>query len=173
MNNTETKAQAAQATGSPIVRYLLVGGLVVLAFFMSYRFAEARSGAPVAAPESFAQAGLDPSASGGAGCACCGNSGSGEAVEGAAVLGDDSIQRIDVDATAGYAPNVIKLAAGVPTEITFSQGSGCMAQVMSQDLGFFEDLTSGPVTVKIEPLAPGTYEFSCGMAMVFGSIVVE
>ncbi|MDP2401562.1 MAG: cupredoxin domain-containing protein [Actinomycetota bacterium] len=172
MNNTETKTQTAQATGSPIVRYLLIGGLVVLAFFMSYRFAEARSGAPVAAPESFAQAGLDPAAPGAGGC-CCSNSGSGEVIEGSAVLGDDSVQRIEVDASAGYAPNVIKLAAGVPAEITFGQGSGCMAQVMSQDLGFFEDLTSGPVIVKIEPLAPGTYEFSCGMAMVFGSIVVE
>jgi hypothetical protein len=107
-------------------------------------------------------------------CACCGNSGSGEPIEGAAVVEGD-VQRISVDASNGYNPNVIKLQAGIPAGITFSQASGCMAQVMSEDLGFFEDLTAGPKTVRIEAekLQPGEYEFSCGMQMVFGSIVVE
>ena len=44
---------------------------------------------------------------------------------------------------------------------------------MSKDLNFFEDLTSGAKTVKLPALQAGTYAFSCGMQMVFGSIVVE
>jgi Cu+-exporting ATPase len=112
------------------------------------------------------------SESGSAGCACCGNSGTGEPIEGSATV-DGNVQRITVDTSAGYNPNTIRLAAGVPAEITFKQGSGCMAQVMSRDLGFFEDLTAGDVTVSLAALAPGTYGFSCGMEMVFGEIIVE
>lgn len=86
----------------------------------------------------------------------------------------DGVQRIDVDLSKGYySPNQIVLQEGVPAEITFGQGSGCTAQIMSKDLGFFEDLSAGPKTVKLPTLAPGEYAFSCGMEMVFGKIVVQ
>ena len=85
-----------------------------------------------------------------------------------------SVQAITVDLSQGYyQPNVIKLAAGVPTQLTFGQGSGCLAQIMSKDLGFFEDLTAGPVTINLPALDAGEYSFACGMEMVFGKIVVE
>jgi plastocyanin domain-containing protein len=48
-----------------------------------------------------------------------------------------------------------------------------MAEVMSQELGFFEDLQSGPRTIAIPALEAGEYGFSCGMEMVFGAIVAE
>ncbi|HAL29892.1 MAG TPA: copper-binding protein [Coriobacteriia bacterium] len=88
---------------------------------------------------------------------------------------EGNVQRISVDATNGYDPDVIRLSVGVPAEITFSQASGCMAQVMSDDLDFYADLTGGPQTVRIEAdaLQPGEYSFSCGMQMVFGTIIVE
>jgi Cu+-exporting ATPase len=83
------------------------------------------------------------------------------------------IQKISVDVTTVYNPNTIKLKAGVPAEITFSQAQGCTQVVQSADLGFSEDLSAGPKTVKLKGLQPGTYAFSCGMQMVFGQIVVE
>jgi len=160
------------------LRYVLIAALVAAAFFVSYSIAAAwnepdyDSGtSPVAGTLPPGTAGGAPGA-GGAGCACCGNSGSGETIEGQTVVEGD-VQRIAVDASAGYNPNVIRATAGVPIEITFSQGSGCMAQVMSRDLGFFEDLTAGPKTVKLPALPAGEYGFSCGMEMVFGTIVVE
>ena len=159
------------------VRYALVAALVATAFFVTYSFAvannndydpagQASTGLVQSAP------GTDAGAAGGAGCACCGPTGSGEPVEGTTTVEGD-VQRISVDASAGYDPNVIRATAGVPLEITFSQGSGCMAQVMSRDLGFFEDLTGGPKTIKLPALEAGEYGFSCGMEMVFGTIVVE
>ncbi|GAB4287322.1 MAG: hypothetical protein Kow0067_12110 [Coriobacteriia bacterium] len=157
------------------VRAALVAVLIVAAFFVAYRVVSGTPGAafadgsdPVATQAAFGtgDAGTDPA------CACCGNAGTGEPIEGAAVLEGD-VQRITVDTANGYDPNVIKLATGVPTEITFKQGSGCMAEVMSQELGFFEDLTNGDVTITLPPLEPGEYRFSCGMSMVFGTIVVE
>ena len=88
-------------------------------------------------------------------------------VEGAA-------QKISVDVSKGYyAPNVIKVKAGAPVDITFGQSSGCTAQVQSADLGFQADLSAGPQTVALGALKPGTYAFACGMNMVFGKIVVE
>jgi plastocyanin domain-containing protein len=107
----------------------------------------------------------------GASGGCCG--GSSTPIEGTAKL-EGGVQRISVDLSSGsYNPNTIVLAAGTPAEITFGQSSGCTAQVQSADLGFFEDLTGGPKTVKLGALQPGTYSFTCGMQMVSGTIVVK
>ena len=108
-------------------------------------------------------------------CACCGGATNAETIEKSAVVEGD-VQRITVDTSKGYYdPNVIRLSAGIPAEITFTQAGGCLAQVESPDLGFIEDLTSGDVTVRLEAdqLTPGTYGFNCGMQMVFGTIIVE
>lgn len=158
------------------VRYVLIAALVVAAFLVSYSIAVAWNepdyGTPSATgPLSQGATGGAP-AVGGAGCACCSNSGSGESIEGQTTV-EGEVQRISVDASAGYNPNVIRATAGIPIVITFSEGYGCMAQVMSRELGFFEDLTTGPKTIRLPALDAGEYGFSCGMEMVFGTIVVE
>jgi hypothetical protein len=158
-------------------RYVIVAALVATVFFVTYSFAVAKNGndydpaAQTGTGLAQSAPGANAGAAGGAGCACC-PTGSGEPVEGQTTVEGD-VQRIAVDASAGYNPNVIRATAGVPLEITFSQGSGCMAQVMSRDLSFFEDLTTGPKTIKLPALEAGEYGFSCGMEMVFGTIVVE
>jgi hypothetical protein len=171
----------SNTTDSRIMRYLVISAVVAAAFFVSYQFASAQSAdaagtqanaATSAAYSTSAATAPEAYADSGSGCACCGGS-SGEAIEAAAVVESDGVQRISVDTLAGYDPNVIVLEAGVPAEITFSEGYGCLAEVMSSDLGFFEDLQSGPRTIALDALEPGTYGFSCGMEMVFGQIVVE
>ena len=169
-------------TGRGAIRSVLIAGIIVAAFVGSYTLAAARSRG--AASSATSSGGLTQAFNGtsaatgdtgaGAACACCGGGpGSSEPIEGVASA-EGGVQRIGVDLSTGsYDPNVIKLIPGVPAEITFGQSSGCTAQVQSKDLGFFEDLTAGPVTVKLPALQPGTYAFSCGMEMVFGSIVVE
>jgi hypothetical protein len=104
---------------------------------------------------------------------CCASGAPSTPVEGAAaVIG--GIQKISVDLSSGtYKPNSLKLRAGVPAEITFGRSSGCTGYVQSADLGFQADLTSGPQTIKLPALQPGTYGFACGMGMVTGEIVVE
>ncbi len=165
------------------VRYIVLAVLIVGAFFGAYSFAQARNASSFA-PGQTAASGATPasnpgSAAGGSGCACCGSTAptaggiTGDPVEGAATV-NGGTQALAVDLSAGYyQPNVIKLKAGVPAEITFGQSSGCTGQVMSKDLGFFEDLTTGAKTVKIADPQPGEYAFSCGMSMVYGKIVVE
>jgi plastocyanin domain-containing protein len=124
----------------------------------------------VASPS--AQSAKNAPAAAAAACSCCVPS----TTEKTQATADTSggIQRIAVDVSqGGYNPNEIVLKAGIPAEITFGQSSGCTAVVQSSDLGFEEDLTGGPKTVKLDGLAAGTYAFACGMSMVHGTIVVR
>ncbi len=182
---TRTTILGSAGVSSVAVRYAVVATLVAGAFFGAYRFASARSnqspdgGAPFV-PASIGQnVGGDASVPATPGCACCGsaapteNGVTGELVEGVGKVAG-GVQRIDVDLSKGYYdPNVIVLEAGVPAEITFGRSAGCTAQVMSKDLGFFEDLSTGPATVELPALDAGEYAFSCGMEMVFGKILVR
>lgn len=174
--------QTAHAS-TKYLRTALILAIVVLAFVASYQIATALGGDKTASAGVTAGGkGLIPVSSAGSAadgeglpCACCGGEANAEPIEGAASLEGD-VQRLTVDTSAGYYnPNIIKLAAGVPAEITFTQASGCLAEVVSDDLDFYADLTGGnqTITLTAEQLQPGTYEFSCGMQMVFGTIIVE
>lgn len=161
------------------IRGAAVVVLIALALFGVYRFSTAGNAVAQAARVTTNANAADASASTGAAglsgsATCCGSGGrSTAAVEGAAAL-SGNVQKISVSVGAsGYNPNIIKLKAGVPTEITFGQSSGCTGIVQSQQLGFQADLTSGPQTVKLAALQPGTYGFACGMGMVNGQIVVQ
>lgn len=156
------------------VRYLAAVVVAGLSFFGAYAFAASSQRGEVARGAGDGYTLADVGAASGASCACCGGgSPTGEPIVGEAVV-EGGVQRIGVDVTGGYyAPDTIVLRAGVPAEIEFSQSSGCTAQVMSRDLGFLEDLSSGPRTVRLPALEAGEYGFSCGMQMVFGKVVVE
>lgn len=172
----------AHISQSRMTRIGLIGLFAIAAFFASYRLAVALTGpsaapatasAPAASASGAAPAQAAPAGSGG--CACCGGAQApaGAATAGAATV-EGGVQRISVDLSKGYYdPSTIQLKAGIPAEITFSQSSGCTAQVQSPDLGFFEDLSSGPKTVKLPALQAGSYGFACGMNMVSGTIVVK
>lgn len=87
---------------------------------------------------------------------------------------ESGVQRISVDVSNGYFdPTVIRASAGIPLELTFGEGSGCMAQVAFPEFDIVKDLTRGGAAVELPALEPGEYGFSCGMSMVFGSLVVE
>lgn len=171
---------ATTSTKPDSFRYLIVGALVLGAFFGAYRFAVAQD-SPVQTQQTGFAAFGDSGAAGAAGCASCGSCGSaptedgvsGERLEADATIEGD-VQSITVDQSAGYyQPNVIRLKAGVPAQLTFGQGAGCTAQVMSKELGFFIDVTGGPETVELPALEPGEYPFYCGMQMLYGKIIVE
>ncbi len=104
---------------------------------------------------------------------CCGNGEDIPAATGEARVEGD-VQRIDVDVSKGYFdPSQITLESGMPAEIVFGTGSGCMAEVMFEDFGILEDLRNGGTTISLPAMEPGIYEFSCGMRMVYGSLVVK
>jgi hypothetical protein len=167
------------------VRLAVIVVLLAVALLGAYRYADANKAQAQAAPGAQAQVastggntgsaspGSTSAGAAGGGGGCCGGGGSSTPIAGAAEVAG-GVQKISVDLSSGsYDPNVLKLKAGVPAEITFGQSSGCTGYVQSQDLGFEADLTGGPQTVKLPGLQPGQYNFACGMGMVSGQIVVE
>jgi plastocyanin len=155
------KSKAAETT-SP-ARWMIVGVLIVVAIFGAYRVLSASNhGSAVATTSTQAVSSGQQS-----GARVTGP----EVAASAQVAG--GVQTIAIDVTTVYTPNVINLKAGVPAELTFKGGQGCTTVVHSDQLGFSEDLSTGPKTVKLKALQPGTYQFSCGMNMVFGKVVVE
>lgn len=165
-----------KTSNSMTVRYVIIAGIIVAAFFGSYSLAVARANRASSAGTVAAAQGVTPiAASTGASpaCACCGTGGSSEPVQGAATL-EGAVQKVAIDTTSGsYNPNTITLKAGVPTEITFTQSTGCLGQVEFPDLGISADLSAGATVVKLPALDAGTYGFNCGMQMVFGTLTVE
>ena len=175
------------------VRYAIVGALALAAFFGAYRFAQASSasaqsgasGAAVAATGG-AAGGSSAGAAGSGGCCggstsagsaagggCCGSGGSTAQVSGnTTVVG--GVQKVTIDLTTGsYSPNRISAKAGIPIELDFKgPASSCNGTVVSQQLGFQQDVSNGG-TIKVRALKAGNYTWTCGMGMYTGQIVVQ
>jgi hypothetical protein len=168
------------------LRYMIVGALVVAAFFGAYKFAQAGSASASSNGPAATQAagpvgsggsagstsgGASGAASGGGGC--CGGGGASSQVPGATTL-SGGVQKVAIDLTTGsYSPNVITAKAGVPIELDFKgPTSGCNGSVVSQQLGFQQDVSNGG-TIKVAAQKPGTYTWTCGMGMYTGQIVVQ
>jgi hypothetical protein len=91
-----------------------------------------------------------------------------------AAVSSGGVQRISIDVSQGFFnPTVIDATAGVPLEIAFGQGEGCVSAVLIPDFGVSQDLTRGGAVVKLPAMTPGEHSFSCGMRMQFGKIVVK
>lgn len=183
-NHTSHKSESGQhataVAAEPVTnttRYLIIAVLVVASFFGAYKFADASRPSTPGAPGALAAlgggggGGCGMSGGSGGGGGCCGGGG-GPATTGAAEV-SGGVQKITVDTSRGYNPSNIELKAGVPAEITFGAAQGCLQVVYSAELGFQEDLSTGPKTVKLPALKAGTYNFACGMDMARGTIVVK
>lgn len=81
------------------------------------------------------------------------------------------VQRVAVEVSDNYYPSRIEVIPGVPVEIDFGEGHGCLARVLFEPFDIDEDLTQGGAIVRLPGLAPGEYDFSCGMHMVFGKVI--
>jgi plastocyanin domain-containing protein len=75
----------------------------------------------------------------------------------------------------GYEPSIIHVRAGVPVRLIFlrEETASCSEQVVFPDFGKSAMLPPGrKVTVELAACAPGTYEFTCAMGILHGSLVV-
>jgi plastocyanin domain-containing protein len=93
----------------------------------------------------------------------------------AAVAGVDvgGVQRIRVEVKGGYLPAVIRVRAGIPVRLDFhrDETSGCTEEVVLPDFGIRTYLPAHRTTPVSFTPAEGTYEFTCGMGMVRGTII--
>ena len=86
---------------------------------------------------------------------------------------DGTMQSIQVsDDGVGFDPFLIRLAAGIPTEITFTPGQECRTVVKFPALGIQQDIALGGV-VNLPAMEPGEYPILCSGDGNEGTLIVE
>lgn len=100
----------------------------------------------------------------------------GRRVAAAAATAGPGVQEVPIVVNGGYAPATVALQTGRPVRLLFDrrdQGS-CTEEVVLPDFGLRRFLPTGEVTpVEFTPEKPGTFEFTCGMGMVRGKLIVQ
>jgi len=98
----------------------------------------------------------------------------GEAPE--AKVGATGLQQAVIRVEGGYAPAQVRLRAGKPARLVFDrrEESSCSEEVLIPEFGIRRFLPAHQRTsVDLPAARAGTYEFTCGMGMLRGRLVVE
>jgi len=93
-----------------------------------------------------------------------------------AKVGATGLQQAVIRVEGGYSPSRVRLSAGRPARLVFDrrEDSSCSEEVVIPDLGIRQFLPAHQRTgVDLPAPRPGTYEFTCGMGMLRGTLVVE
>lgn len=96
-------------------------------------------------------------------------------VSSAVALEASGVQKIEIVVDGGYKPEIVRLKAGIPAELTFlrKSTSSCFDEVLLPDFGQQAKLpVNQPYTFKVQPDKTGSFTYSCGMHMFFGRIEV-
>lgn len=85
-------------------------------------------------------------------------------------------QEVTIVVKGGYDPAAVRVRHGEPVRLVFDrqETSGCSEEVVFSDFGIRRFLPPFERTVvELTPTAAGTYEFTCGMGMLRGRLIVE
>lgn len=88
----------------------------------------------------------------------------------------DDTQEVTVTVNGGYIPSTVVLQQGVPAKIVFDRKdpSGCFNEVVFPDFGVHETLPIGQqYPIEIDTSKPGEYQYSCGMNMFHGKVIIK
>ena len=94
----------------------------------------------------------------------------------AAVSSSAGVQQVDIVVKGGYSPNVIEVEHGKPVQLNFyrDEEGTCSEELLLPDFNIRRDLTPFKTTaIEFLPKQAGTFEFTCGMHMLRGSLVVK
>lgn len=94
----------------------------------------------------------------------------------AAAAGSGGVQEIRIAVEGGYSPSAVRVRRGDPVRLIFDrrETSSCSEEVVMPDFGIRRYLPANQETVvELTPERSGTYEFTCGMGMLRGKVVVE
>ena len=93
-----------------------------------------------------------------------------------AVTTTSGMQEVGITVKGGYTPAEIHAKAGVPLRLVFDrqETSSCSDEVVLGDFGVRRFLPPFEKTaVDLTPDRAGRFEFTCGMGMLHGTLVVE
>ena len=85
-------------------------------------------------------------------------------------------QEVAITVKGGYSPSVIRVTEGVPLRLVFDrqEAGDCTSRVVFSDFGVSKSLPAfGTATLEFTPDEVGRFDFTCGMNMVHGTLVVE
>ena len=85
-------------------------------------------------------------------------------------------QQASVTVSGGYSPEVIVFEQGTPATLLFHREnpSGCFDEVVFPDFGISEKLPVGEdFAINISTDTPGEFQYSCGMRMFFGKVIIK
>lgn len=94
----------------------------------------------------------------------------------AAAVGSGGVQEVTIAVQGGYDPALVRVRQGSPVRLVFDrrETSGCSEEVVFPDFGIRKFLPAFQKTVvELKPAQAGTYEFTCGMSMLRGRLIVE
>ena len=94
----------------------------------------------------------------------------------AAGVGASGVLEVDVTVKGGYQPAAIEAEAGRPLRLNFTrrEASLCGEEVVLPEFGRRAHLPENQtVGIEITPQSPGEYEFTCGMNMYKGKLIVR
>lgn len=94
----------------------------------------------------------------------------------AAGLTSSGFQEATIAVKGAYNPDVIVVEHGKPVRLTFlrQETAACSEKVLFPDFKRIAELPEGElVPVEFTPERPGEYEFTCGMGMLRGKLVVR
>ena len=94
----------------------------------------------------------------------------------AAVSSSAGVQQVDIMVKGGYSPNVIEVEHGKPVQLNFyrDEENSCSEELLLPDFNIRRDLAPFKTTaIEFLPKQAGTFEFTCGMHMLRGSLVVK
>lgn len=86
------------------------------------------------------------------------------------------VQEVTIAVQGGYDPAEVKVRKGSPVRLVFDrrETSSCSEEVVIPDFGIRRFLPAFQKTaIELTPEKPGTYEFTCGMSMLRGRLVVS
>jgi plastocyanin domain-containing protein len=98
----------------------------------------------------------------------------GEAIT--AQTGAGGLQIVDVTVKGGYQPSAIIAKAGQPLRLNFTrrESTPCGEEVVLPEFGRRAHLPENKtVAIEVVPPKAGEYEFTCGMNMYKGKLIVE
>ncbi|MBO3272095.1 cupredoxin domain-containing protein [Hymenobacter defluvii] len=93
-----------------------------------------------------------------------------------AVSTSAGVQQVDITVKGGYSPDVIEVERGKPVQLNFyrDEENSCSEEILFPDFSIRRDLPAFQTTaVELLPQQAGQFEFTCGMHMLRGSLVVK
>ena len=100
----------------------------------------------------------------------------GEREQVSAATNETGVQEIKVTVRGGYAPDVIVVKKDLPVRLNFyrDETASCSEQIIFGDFGIARDLPAYKTTpIEFTPHKTGEFNFSCGMNMLRGKLIVR